>query len=141
MAALLLSCGSSSTTTTPIPTSTPVTLVAMRICSKKPSTNGPCPEAKPTSLPTSQDFYLFAQGTFSSNGIQTYKGITGSASWFSSSTAATVVGYNSKKGEHLVTGTSSGCACITAASGSVLSSPLKVTVGSPATPCKSCPVP
>lgn len=142
MAALLLSCGSSSTTTTPVPTSTPVTLVVLRICSKQPPTGTACPAPTPVALPTSQKFSLFAQGQFSSNGEQTYKDITQTASWFSSSSAVTVLKYSSSsKGERLTTGTTSGCACITAASGSVLSSPLKVTVGSPATPCKSCPVP
>jgi len=94
-------------------------------------------------IATGQDFFLFAQGQFSSNGVQTYKGVTGEASWFSSSSAVAIVGQaqNTKNGEKLVTGPSSGCACITAASGSVLSAPLKVTVGSPATPCRSCPLP
>jgi hypothetical protein len=90
----------------------------------------------------SQDSYLFAQGQFSTNGVQTYQGISGDASWFSSSSAVTVGGFVKKKGEELMTGPTPGCACITAASGSILSAPLKVTVGSPSpTPCPPCPLP
>ncbi len=144
MASLLLSCGGSSTSTAPVPTSTPVTLVAVRMCTAATAaspvpTNGPCAQPTPLRIDTEKSFNFSAQGQFSSNGVITYGDITAHANWFTSNSLVT----SSGSGKFFA-GPAPGCSCITAASGSLVSLPERVTIIEPkatptATPCPPCP--
>ncbi|HZO80096.1 MAG TPA: hypothetical protein VFB33_00245 [Candidatus Binataceae bacterium] len=145
--ALLLSCGGGSSNPIPLPTATPVTLVGVRICSKFPSATAACPVPTPVGVDISTTFGLFAQGQFSSNGVISYEDITQNANWFSNSSAVTISEpqpTTTPIREEFTAGPAAGCACITVASGSLVSAPLKVTVIDPsasptATPCPPCP--
>ena len=53
MTTLLPSCGSSSTTATPVPTATPITLIVMRICAQAPSNGAACTQATTAEIPLS----------------------------------------------------------------------------------------
>ena len=83
MTTLLPSCGSSSSTSTPSPTSTPITLIGIRICAAAPSNGAACTQATTAELflETTGDQF-FAQGSFSSNGVISFNGISSSATWF-----------------------------------------------------------
>jgi len=135
MTTLLPSCGSSSTTATPAPTATPITLIEIRICTAPPSTAAACAQLTTAELflKTTNDQF-FAQGQFSSNGVNTFQDISSSATWFVNNALIT-----SKGGGFFTAGTVVGCSCITAASGTVVSPPVLVGVGQPASACSPCP--
>src|SRR5215831_8178821 len=85
LSASLPSCGSSnSSSAPPAPTSTPITLIGVRICSLSTEASAATQCVQPASdrinSATSQQF--FAQGQFSSNGVITYQDISTSATWF-----------------------------------------------------------
>ncbi|MGH9353683.1 MAG: hypothetical protein ACRD2G_16240, partial [Terriglobia bacterium] len=74
MTTLLLSCGGSTSNPVPVSTSTPITLIVMRVCAQAPSTGAACTQAATAEIPLStKDFQFFAQGEFSSNGISTFQ--------------------------------------------------------------------
>ena len=135
MMTLLLSCGGSSSNSTPAPTSTPITLIGIKICAQAPSTVALC-----TPLGTTEIFLhttnnqVYAQGAFSSNGMITFQDISDSATWFVNNSLLTSDG-----GGFFAAGTVVGCTCVTAASGTVVSPPLLVGVGQSPTNCSLCP--
>ncbi len=136
MTALLLSCGGgSSGPGLPVPTSTPITLIAIRVCLQAPSNGAGCTPASSVKIPLSwKDFEFFAQGQFSSNGVNTFDNISPSATWFVNNSLLT------SEGQGLFTsGTIKGCSCITAASGTVVSAPVLVGVGQSPSLCSPCP--
>jgi hypothetical protein len=135
MTTLLPSCGSSSSSATPVPTSTPITLIEIRVCAEAPSTGAACTQDTTAEIPLGKrNFPFFAQGEFSSNGISTFQNITNSATWFVNNSFLT------SNGSGLFTaGTTIGCTCVTAASGTVVSPPVLVGVGQPASACSPCP--
>lgn len=159
MASVLLSCGSSSGNSTPEPTVTPVALIFVRVCQQPTVTPSPSPTATPSStptatpsptatpplntqscaqatsfnMPTSSSLQIYAQGQYNSNGVNTYANITSSVSWFSDSSVVASDG-----GGLFSSGPNPGCACITAAAGSLVSPPVRISVGgSVCTPCPS----
>ncbi len=135
MCASLPSCGSSTSTASPFPTSTPITLISMRICSTAPSTTAQCTQPPSVHLFLgSQMNELFAQGAFSSNGVITFQNTSESATWFVNNSLITSSGQG-----FFNAGQTVGCSCITAASGTVVSPPLLVGVGQPASQCSPCP--
>jgi hypothetical protein len=134
MTAFLLSCGGSSNNVAPIPTTTPITLIAIRICSQLPSTT-PCPPLGVVRIPLgAQDFQLWAQGQFSSNGVNTFSNISGSATWFLDNALL-----SSKGSGFFDAGQTKGCTCITAASGTIVSAPVLAGVGQAPSACTPCP--
>jgi hypothetical protein len=134
MTTLLPSCGSSSSTSTPSPTSTPITLIQMRVCAQAPSNGAACTQATTAEIPLSTQTEFFAQGQFSSNGISTFNNISPSATWFADNSLITSQGLG-----FFTAGTVVGCSCITAASGTVVSPPVLIGVGQPASACTPCP--
>jgi hypothetical protein len=134
MTTLLPSCGSSSTTATPVPTATPITLIVMRICAQAPSNGAACTQATTAEIPLSTQTEFFAQGEFSSNGVSTFNNISQSATWFVNNSLITSQGFG-----FFTAGTVVGCSCITAASGTVVSPPVLIGVGQPASACSPCP--
>ena len=134
MTTLLPSCGSSSTTATPVPTATPITLIVMRICAQAPSNGAACTQATTAEIPPSTQTEFFAQGEFSSNGVSTFNNISQSATWFVNNSLITSQGLG-----FFTAGTVVGCSCITAASGTVVSPPVLIGVGQPASACSPCP--
>lgn len=136
MTTLLLSCGGSSSNSTAAATATPITLIVMRVCAQPPSNGAACTQATTAEIPlqSSNSFELYAQGEFSSNGISTFQNISQTATWFVSNSLLTSDGqgfFNS--------GTTKGCTCVTAASGTVVSPPVLIGVGQPAALCSPCP--
>ena len=134
MTTLLPSCGSSSTTATPVPTATPITLIVMRICAQAPSNGAACTQATTAEIPPSTQTEFFAQGEFSSNGVSSFNNISQSATWFVNNSLITSQGFG-----FFTAGTVVGCSCITAASGTVVSAPVLIGVGQPASACSPCP--
>jgi hypothetical protein len=135
MTTLLPSCGSSSTTATPVPTATPITLIVMRICAQDPSNGAACTQATTAELfLKTKNNQFFAQGEFSSNGVSTFNNISQSATWFVNNSLITSQGFG-----FFTAGTVVGCSCITAASGTVVSPPVLIGVGQPASACSPCP--
>ena len=134
MTTLLLSCGGGTSTTAPVPTSTPITLIVIRICAQAPSTGAACTQATTAAIPLSTQVEFFAQGQFSSNGVNTFNNISQSAAWFVNNSLLTSNGLG-----FFTAGTTIGCTCITAASGTVVSAPVLVGVGQPASACSPCP--
>jgi hypothetical protein len=135
MTTLLLSCGSSSTSPTPVATATPITLIVMRVCAQAPSTGAACTQATTATIPLStKNYQFFAQGEFSSNGVSTFQDVSDSATWFVDNSLLTSEGLGS-----FTSHTTTGCTCITAASGTVVSPPVLVGVGQPASACSPCP--
>lgn len=136
MTSLLLSCGgSSSDSTLPSPTATPITLVEVRACNAPPTTYAPCAAPSAVSVPLStSNLELWAQGQFSSNGVQSYNDISSSATWFVNNSLITSVGQG-----FFVSGPKVGCSCLTAASGTVVSQAVPVAVGQSASLCSPCP--
>jgi len=132
---LLLSCGGSSSTTAASPTATPITLIAIRVCAQAPSNGAGCTPAGTAAIPLSTtDYEFFAQGQFSSNGINTFQNISQSATWFLSNGLLTSEGSG-----FFTAGTTVGCTCITAASGTVVSAPVLTGIGQPVSACSPCP--
>ena len=137
MTTLLLSCGGGTSTTAPIPTTTPITLIAVRICTQAPSTTTSCAQA--TSFQVflgSKGDQFFAQGQFSSNGVNSFQDISSSATWFVNNSLLTP---NLAGGGFFDAGTVKGCTCLTAASGTVVSAPVLVGVGQSPSTCTPCP--
>ena len=134
MTTLLPSCGSSSTTATPVPTATPITLIVMRICAQAPSNGAACTQATTAEIPLSTQMEFFAQGEFSSNGVSSFNNISQSATWFVNNSLITSQGFG-----FFTAGTVVGCSCITAASGTVVSPPVLIGVGQSASVCSPCP--
>ncbi len=135
MCVLLPSCGSSnSSSASPAPTATPITLVSILICSAAPSTTAQCDQPPVVNLNRGQNKQLFAQGAFSSNGVITFQDISVSATWFVNNSLVTSDGQG-----FFNAGNTAGCSCITAASGTVVSPPLLVVVGQPVPACTPCP--
>jgi len=136
MTTLLMSCGNnSSSNSAPAPTSTPITLIVMRVCAQAPSTGAACTQATTAEIPLStKNFEFYAQGEFSSNGISTFQNISPSATWFVDNSLLTSEGQG-----FFTAGATTGCTCITAASGTVVSPPVLVGVGQPASACSPCP--
>jgi hypothetical protein len=134
MTTLLPSCGSSSTTATPVPTATPITLIVMRICAQAPSNGAACTQATTAEIPPSTQTEFFAQGEFSSNGVSSFNNISQSATWFVNNSLITSQGFG-----FFTAGTVVGCSCITAASGTAVSPPVLIGVGQPASACSPCP--
>jgi hypothetical protein len=134
MTTLLPSCGSSSTTATPVPTATPITLIVMRICAQAPSNGAACTQATTAEIPSSTQTEFFAQGEFSSNGVSSFNNISQSATWFVNNSLITSQGFG-----FFTAGTVVGCSCITAASGTVVSPPVLIGVGQSASACSPCP--
>jgi hypothetical protein len=134
MTTLLPSCGSSSSTSTPSPTSTPITLIQMRVCAQAPSNGAACTQATTAEIPLTTQTEFFAQGQFSSNGISSFNNISPSATWFVDNSLLTSQGLG-----FFTAGTVVGCSCITAASGTVVSPPVLIGVGQPASACTPCP--
>jgi len=135
MTTLLPSCGSSSSTSSPVATSTPITLIVMRVCAQAPSTGAACTQATSVEIPLSmKNFQLFAQGEFSSNGISSFQNVSESATWFVNNSLLTSQGLG-----FFTSGTSVGCTCITAASGTVVSAPVLAGVGQSPSLCSPCP--
>jgi len=142
MTTLLLSCGGGTSTTAPVPTSTPITLVAVRICTQAPSTTASCAQA------TSFEVFLgtkgnqfFAQGQFSSNGVNSFQDISSSATWFVNNSLLTpsLATPGLAGGGFFDAGAVKGCTCLTAASGTVVSAPVLVGVGQSPSACTPCP--
>ena len=134
MTTLLPSCGSSSTTATPVPTATPITLIVMRICAQAPFNGAACTQATTAEIPSSTQTEFFAQGEFSSNGVSSFNNISQSATWFVNNSLITSQGFG-----FFTAGTVVGCSCITAASGTVVSPPVLIGVGQSASVCSPCP--
>ncbi len=135
MTTLLPSCGSSSSTSTPSPTATPITLIEMRVCAESPSNGAACTQATTDEfLLKTVNNQLFAQGEFSSNGVSTFNNISQSATWFVNNSLITSQGNGLFNAGAVV-----GCSCITAASGTVVSPPVLIGVGQPASACSPCP--
>jgi hypothetical protein len=136
MTTLLLSCGSSSSTPVPSPTATPITLIAMRVCAQAPSNGAQCTQATTAEIPVSTvNYEFFAQGEFSSNGFSTFQNISPSATWFVNNSLLTSTGLG-----FFTSGTTVGCTCITAASGTVISPSVLIGVGQSPSLCSPCPV-
>jgi hypothetical protein len=134
MTALLLSCGSSSTTSPPAATTTPVTLIAIRICGQKPSSQA-CTPSGLVQIPLGgQNYELWAQGQFSSNGVNSFTDISPSATWFVDNDLLFSAGSGL-----FDAGQTKGCTCITAASGNIISAPVLAGVGKSPTVCTPCP--
>ena len=133
MTTLLLSCGGSTSRTAPVPTSTPITLIVIRVCALAPS-NAACTQATTAEIPLSTQVEFFAQGQFSSNGVNTFNNISQSAAWFVNNSLLTSNGLG-----FFTSGTIIGCTCITAASGTVVSAPVLVGVGQAPSACSPCP--
>ena len=134
MTTLLLSCGGSSTTTPPAPTATPITLIAIRICGQAPS-SAPCTPSGPVEIPLKgQNYELWAQGQFSSNGVNSFSNISPSATWFVNNSLLFSAGSGL-----FDAGTTKGCTCITAASGTIVSAPVLAGVGQSPSLCSPCP--
>jgi hypothetical protein len=135
MTTLLLSCGGSSSSSAPIATATPITLIVMRVCAEPPSTAAACPQAATAKIPLNfKNYQFYAQGEFSSNGVSTFQDVSSSATWFVDNSLLV------SKGQGLFTSHSTiGCTCITAASGTVVSPPVLVGVGQPVSACSPCP--
>jgi hypothetical protein len=133
MTTLLLSCGGSTSRTAPVPTSTPITLIVVRVCAQAPS-NAACTQATTAAIPLSTQVEFFAQGQFSSNGVNTFNNISQAAAWFVNNSLLTSNG----KG-FFTAGATVGCTCITAASGTVVSAPVLVGVGQAPSACSPCP--
>jgi hypothetical protein len=134
MTTLLPSCGSSSTTATPAPTATPITLILIRVCAEAPSNGAACTQATTAEIPLTTEMEFFAQGEFSSNGISTFNNISQSATWFVNNSLLSSQGLG-----FFIAGKTVGCSCITAASGTVVSPPVLIGVGQPASACSPCP--
>ncbi len=134
MTTLLPSCGSSSSTITASPTATPITLIVMRVCAEAPSSGAACTQDASAEIPLGTGLQFYAQGQFSSNGVSTFQNITGAATWFVNNSFITSDGYG-----FFTAGSVVGCSCITAASGTVVSPPVLVGVGQPASACSPCP--
>src|SRR5512146_552322 len=135
MTTLLLSCGGSSNNTAPVPTSTPITLIVMRVCAQAPSTGAACTQATTAEIPLgTKNYEFFAQGEFSSNGVSSFQNISDSATWFVDNSLLVSLGLGFFTSHRTV-----GCTCITAASGTVVSPPVLVGVGQPASACSPCP--
>ena len=134
MTTLLLSCGGGTSTTAPVPTSTPITLIVIRVCAQAPSTGAACTQATTAAIPLSTQVEFFAQGQFSSNGVNTFNNISQSAAWFVNNSLLTSNGLG-----FFTSGTAIGCTCITAASGTVVSAPVLVGVGQAPSACSPCP--
>jgi hypothetical protein len=137
MTTLLLSCGGGTSTTAPIPTTTPITLIAVRICTQPPSTTASCAQA--TSFQVflgSKGDQFFAQGQFSSNGVNSFQDISSSATWFVNNSLLTP---DPAGGGFFDARTVKGCTCLTAASGTVVSAPVIVGVGQSPSTCTPCP--
>ena len=133
MTTLLLSCGGSTSRTAPVPTSTPITLIVIRVCALAPS-NAACTQATTAEIPLSTQVEFFAQGQFSSNGVNTFNNISQSAAWFVNNSLLTSNGLG-----FFTSGTIKGCTCLTAASGTVVSAPVLVGVGQSPSACTPCP--
>ena len=131
---LLPSCGTSYSSSTPAPTSTPITLIVMRVCSQQTTTNAACTPPVSDQVALSSQVQLFAQGEFSSNGISSYRDVSSSATWFVNNSLLTSTG-----GGIFVAGSVVGCSCVTAASGTVISQPVLIGVGQSPTLCSPCP--
>ena len=134
MTTLLLSCGGSSTNTLPAPTSTPITLIVMRICATPPSDAAACTQATTAKIPLSTQVEFFAQGEFSSNGVSTFQNISQSATWFADNSLLSSNGLG-----FYTAHTVKGCSCITTASGTVVSPPVLIGVGQSPSLCSPCP--
>ena len=134
MTALLPSCGSSSSTATPSPTATPITLIEMRVCAEAPSNGAACTQNTAAEIPLGTQKQFFAQGEFSSNGVSSFNNISPSATWFVDNSLLISQGLGFFFARHMV-----GCSCITAASGTVVSPPVLIGVGQPASACSPCP--
>jgi hypothetical protein len=135
MTAMLLSCGGSSSTSTPSPTATPITLIAIRVCAQVPSNGAGCTPASTAEIPlNTTDYQFWAQGQFSSNGVNTFQNISLSATWYISNNLLTSEGAG-----YFTPGIKIGCTCITAASGTVISAPVLAGIGQPASACSPCP--
>jgi hypothetical protein len=133
MTALLLSCGSSSTSSAPVATATPITLIAIRICGQLPS-SAACTPSGPVQIPLgAQDYQLWAQGQFSSNGVNSFSNISASATWFVDNNLLFADGAG-----YFNAGPTKGCTCITAASGSIISAPVLAGVGKSPSACPTC---
>ena len=133
MTTLLLSCGGGTSTTAPVPTSTPITLIVIRVCALAPS-NAACTQATTAEIRLSTQVEFFAQGQFSSNGVNTFNNISQSAAWFVNNSLLTSNGLG-----FFTSGTAIGCTCITAASGTVVSAPVLVGIGQAPSACSPCP--
>lgn len=135
MTALLLSCGNNSSNSAPAPTSTPITLVVMRVCAQPPSTEVACTQVTTAEIPlTFKNYEFYAQGQFSSNGVSSFQNVSPSATWFVDNSLLVSEGQGFFTSHATV-----GCTCITAASGTVVSPPVLVGVGQPASACSPCP--
>jgi hypothetical protein len=135
MTTLLLSCGGSTSNPLPASTATPITLIVMRVCAQAPSTGAACTQATTAKIPLStKNFEFYAQGEFSSNGVSTFQNISDSATWFVDNSLLTSEGLG-----FFTSGTTTGCTCITAASGTVVSPPVLVGVGQSPSLCSPCP--
>ena len=142
MTTLLLSCGGGTSTTAPIPTTTPITLIAVRICTQAPSTTASCAQA--TSFKVflaTKGNQFFAQGQFSSNGVNSFQDISSSATWFVNNSLLTpsLATPGLAGGGFFDAGAVKGCTCLTAASGTVVSAPVIVGVGQSPSTCTPCP--
>ena len=134
MTAFLLSCGGSSNNAAPVPTDTPITLIAIRICGQLPS-SAPCTPSGPVQIPLGKHNYqLWAQGQFSSNGVNTFSNISASATWFVDNSLLFSAGAG-----YFDAGPIKGCTCITAASGNIISAPVLAGVGKNPSVCSPCP--
>jgi hypothetical protein len=77
---------------------------------------------------------FFAQGQFSSNGVNSFQDISSSATWFVNNSLLTSDG-----GGFFNAGPTKGCTCVTAASGTIVSAPVLVGVGQSQSACTPCP--
>ena len=141
MTTLLLSCGGGTSTTAPVPTSTPITLIVIRVCAQAPSTGAACTQATTAAIPLSTQVEFFAQGQFSSNGVNSFQDISSSATWFVNNSLLTpsLATPGLAGGGFFDAGTVKGCTCLTAASGTVVSAPVIVGVGQSPSTCTPCP--
>lgn len=132
---LLLSCGGGSSNSAPIATATPITIIAVRVCTEAPSTGAACTQATSVEIPLSTpDKQFYAQGEFSSNGVSSFNNISPSASWFVNNSLLLSNGLG-----FFTSGPVKGCSCITAASGTVVSPPVLIGVGQSPSLCSPCP--
>jgi hypothetical protein len=132
---LLLSCGGGSSNSAPVATSTPITIIAVRVCAQAPSTGAACTQATSAEIPLStKNYEFFAQGEFSSNGVSSFNNISPSASWFVNNSLLLSNGLG-----FFTSGPVKGCSCITAASGTVVSPPVLIGVGQSPSLCSPCP--
>jgi hypothetical protein len=134
MTTLLLSCGSNSSSSAPVATATPITLIVMRICGQPPS-GAACTQATTAEIPLKhQNYEFYAQGEFSSNGVSSFQNVSQSATWFVNNSLLVSEGSGFFTSHNNI-----GCTCITAASGTVVSPPVLIGVGQPASACSPCP--